>query len=448
MLTWSAISLRVAVRFFSSYRRGSFPLSKRVLVIGSGGREHAIAWKLAQSPRVEKVYCTPGNAGMAMTKKVALVDIASHQIERLVQFAEQVDLTVVGPEVPLAEGLADRFLERGRAIVGVTQSAARLESSKIFAKGFMARHEVPTAPFEAFTDVKKALRYLQTQQECVIKADGLAGGKGVTVCGSREEGRAAVESLFAQGDFGVRGDGIVIEERLRGKELSYLALVDGDSIVPLQMARDYKRVGDGDTGPNTGGMGAFSPVPGVDRDLLSKVEERILKRVVRGLGKEGITYRGILYVGLMIVEGEPYVLEFNVRMGDPETQPIMMRLRSDLYDLFSALAAGKLSECAPDWDKDAALCVVMASAGYPGIYEKGLAISGLDTIEPSDQVSIFHAGTAWDAERKRFLTGGGRVLGVTARGETLEEARERAYGVAEKIRWPGCYYRKDIGVNQ
>jgi phosphoribosylamine--glycine ligase len=416
----------------------------KVLVVGSGGREHALVWKLAQSPLVSSLYAAPGNAGMAT--QAQLVDLPATEIIRLADFAQEegIDLTVVGPELPLALGIVDEFSARGLPIFGASRRAAELESSKVFAKQLMKKYGIPTAPFETFSSPGPAREYLRkVGAPIVIKADGLAGGKGVRVCGTLEEAEATIRDLMEAKIFGDAGNRVIIEECLSGEEVSYLVLTDGKSILPLASSQDHKQVFDGDQGPNTGGMGAYSPAPVVTPELEQKILDRIVRPTISALSQEGRPFKGILYAGLMIQEGEPKVLEFNARFGDPETQPLLMRMESDLLPLLLATIEGKLSEMRIAWREEAAVCVVMASGGYPGTYSRGHPIRGLEAVAGMEKVVVFHAGTAREGET--IVTSGGRVLGVTALGREIEEAIERAYRAVGMIQWEGVHYRRDIG---
>ena len=415
----------------------------KVLVVGSGGREHALVWKIAQSERSPSIYCAPGNPGTAAWGKN--VPIKADDIDGLLSFAqsEGIDLTMVGPEQPLCDGIQDRFTEAGMLLVGPTQRAARLEGSKIYAKQFMERHQIPTAAFGVFEASAAAAAYIdENAQARVIKADGLAAGKGVFVVDEAEQAKAAVDDLLA-GQLGDAGKRVLIEERLVGEEVSVIALVDGERVQMLASSQDHKAAFDGDEGPNTGGMGAYSPAPVLGADLARRVEEDVLQRVVVGMQREGHPYRGVLYAGMMIVDGDLFVLEFNCRFGDPETQPLLLRIKDDLLPYLEGVARGALPEAPPRWDARAALCVVMAAGGYPGAYEKGKPIEGLSAANAMDDVEVFQAGTR--AEGDQLLTAGGRVLGVTALGESLAAAKERAYQAVESIGWPEVHYRKDIG---
>lgn len=418
----------------------------KVLVLGSGGREHALVWKLKQSPSVTQVFCAPGNAGIGLD--AVNVDISSTDTARLLKFVakEQIDLTVVGPEIPLVAGVVDEFLNAGHKIFGPTSKAAELEGSKRFSKELMKRANVPTADFSSFTNAAEANSYLDEREieRCVVKADGLAAGKGVVVCSSRDEARDTIKRMLIMKEFGAAGARIVIEERLVGEEASLLALVDGKTIVPLEAAQDHKAAFDGDTGPNTGGMGAYCPTPIMTPDLIDLAVEKVLVPVVHQLKKEGRPFRGCLYAGLMLTSQGPKVLEFNVRFGDPETQAVLMRLKSDLGLALMAAATGTLEDMPPlEWDPRPSVCVVMASAGYPGEYQKGKAIRGLDDAAQIEDAKVFHAGTV-RGEDGQILTDGGRVLGVTALGDTISQAKLRAYQTVKCIRWDGAWCRKDI----
>jgi len=418
----------------------------KVLVVGGGGREHALAWKLRQSPLVHRVFVAPGNAGTA--RDAENVPIAAEDIPKLVAFArqEKIDLTVVGPEAPLAAGIVDAFSAEGLRIFGPTKAAAELESSKVFCKQLLRKARVPTAEFWTFDTGEDAIRFLEGRPDMpvVVKADGLAAGKGAIVCDNREQAIEAVRKIAIEKVFGKAGDRLVIEERLHGPEASVLAITDGRTILTLQPAQDHKPAYDGDQGPNTGGMGAYSPTPVVDDATLHWIEEHILVPTVHALNREGRTFLGVLYAGLMMTVQGPKVLEFNVRFGDPECQPLMMRLRSDLAEALLAATERRLEQLEPlNWDPRAAVCVVMASRGYPNHYEKGYPIRGLEEAEKLPDVKIFHAGTA--IQEGRVVTAGGRVLGVTALGETIPRAKLQAYSAVRLIRWEGAWCRKDIG---
>jgi len=415
----------------------------KVLVVGSGGREHALAWKIAQSPKVDAVYAAPGNAGTA--REAELVDIAADDIDGLLDFArtERIDLTVVGPEAPLVAGIVDRFREAGLRIFGPGKEAAQLEGSKVFAKELMREASIPTAGCRIFDRADQAHAYLDsTGGPVVVKADGLAAGKGVLVCGTIDQAHEAVDAIMVEHQFGEAGRQVVVEECLVGEEASILALTDGRTIYPLPSSQDHKPVYDGDRGPNTGGMGAYSPAPVITPALAQRITREVLVPAVHALTVRGIRYRGVIYAGLMITPGGPKVLEFNCRFGDPETQPILMRLRGDLVPALEAVADGRLEDISLDWDQRPSVCVVMASGGYPGSYEKGKVITGLDEVARDPEVKVFHAGTA--LRDGQVVTNGGRVLGVTARAGTIAEAKARAYQAVKRIHFDGAYYRTDI----
>ena len=417
-----------------------------ILIIGSGGREHALAWKAAQSPLSERVYVAPGNAGTAREPKVENVAISADDIQRLVEFARghDVGLTIVGPEAPLVLGVVDAFRAAGLECFGPTKGAAQLEGSKAFAKDFLARHGIPTAAYATFTAVEPALGYLRERgAPIVVKADGLAAGKGVIVAQTLAETEAAVRDMLAGNAFGAAGHRVVIEEFLDGEEASFIVMADGEHVLPMATSQDHKRVGDGDTGPNTGGMGAYSPAPVVTPAVHRRVMDEVIVPTVRGMAAEGLPYTGFLYAGLMIMpDGAPKVIEFNCRFGDPETQPILLRMRSDLVAHCVAALDGRLDAEHAEWDPRAALGVVLAAGGYPGDYRKGDAIGGLDGLDSAD-AKVFHAGTA---ERDgRVVTSGGRVLCATALGGSVGEAQRRAYALVDRIRWDGMACRRDIG---
>ena len=419
----------------------------KVLIIGNGGREHALAWKAAQSPKVETVFVAPGNAGTALEPTLQNVAISATDIPALLNFAqsEKIDLTIVGPEAPLVKGVVDTFRAAGLKIFGPTAGAAQLEGSKAFTKDFLARHHIPTAEYQNFTEIEPALAYLREKgAPIVIKADGLAAGKGVIVAMTLEEAEAAVHDMLAGNAFGDAGHRIVIEEFLDGEEASFIVMVDGEHVLPMATSQDHKRVGDGDTGLNTGGMGAYSPAPVVTDVVHQRTMERIIWPTVKGMAAEGNTYTGFLYAGLMIdKQGNPKVIEFNCRFGDPETQPIMLRMKSDLVELCLAACEGKLDEQKSEWDDRASLGVVMAAGGYPGDYRTGDVIHGLPLEEVADG-KVFHAGTRLD-DNEQVVTSGGRVLCVTALGDTVAEAQKRAYALMTDIHWDDCFCRKDIG---
>ncbi|WP_301584027.1 phosphoribosylamine--glycine ligase [Halomonas alkaliantarctica] len=417
-----------------------------VLMIGGGGREHALAWKLAQSSDVEQVFVAPGNAGTATEPKLTNVAIEATDLDALVEFAqrEQVALTVVGPEAPLVEGVVDRFQAAGLTIFGPSQRAAQLEGSKSFTKDFLARHQIPSAAYQTFTAVAPALAYLaEMGAPIVIKADGLAAGKGVIVAMSEAEAEAAIRDMLEANAFGDAGARVVIEEFLEGEEASFIVMVDGANVVPMATSQDHKRAYDGDTGPNTGGMGAYSPAPVVTPEIDERIMAQVILPTVRGMAEEGNAYTGFLYAGLMIdAEGNPKVIEYNCRFGDPETQPIMMRLTSDLAALCLAGAKGELADKQCKWDDRAAVGVVMAAGGYPGSYRKGDVIDGLEQAEQA-QCKVFHAGTTQAADGA-ILTAGGRVLCVTALGNTVSAAQQQAYQGVNAIHWEGAEFRRDI----
>ncbi len=417
----------------------------KVLVIGGGGREHAMVWKIAQSRKVRKVFCAPGNAGIGKTAEC--VNIKADKIHDLLNFAkfEGIDLTVVGPEAPLTLGIVDLFEKEGKKIFGVSKAAAELEGSKVFAKELMRRYNIPSAEYKVFYSPVEAENYIRMKgAPIVVKADGLAAGKGVIVAGTVEEAVEAIDLIMRRKAFGDSGNRVVIEECLRGEEASFMAFTDGETVVPMASSQDHKRVFDGDRGPNTGGMGAYSPAPVVTPDMQERVMQEIMYPAVRGMKQEGIPYRGVLYAGLMIGEEGPKVLEFNVRFGDPEAQPLLMRLDGDLVEIMLACAEKRLTPEMVGWKPEASVCVVAASKGYPGEYPKGLPIQGLDEAANVSGAVVFHAGTA-DREN-RVVTNGGRVLGVTAIGADVSEAIARAYETISRIKFDGMHYRKDIGA--
>ncbi len=416
----------------------------KVLVVGGGGREHALVWKIAQSPLVTKIYCAPGNPGIAQLAEC--VAIKADEIDVLLDFAraEAIDLTVVGPEAPLTQGIVDRFQEAGLDIFGPNQAAAQLEGSKDFSKALMARYDIPTAAYRTFSDRDQAVAYIREQgAPIVVKADGLAAGKGVVVAMSEDEAVAAVDNIMVAGAFGEAGSKVVIEEFMDGEEASFFAFTDGKKILPLASSQDHKRIFDGDQGPNTGGMGAYSPAPVVTGELYDQIVETIVRPTIEGMAQDGCPYAGILYVGLMIADGKARVVEYNARFGDPEAQPLLMRLKSDIVPVMQACARGQLTQDRLEWLDKAAVCVVMASGGYPADYEKGFPISGLDEAEDIEDLVVFHAGTA--LKDWQIVNSGGRVLGVTGLGRTVAEAIEKAYAGVEKISWQDVQYRRDIG---
>jgi phosphoribosylamine--glycine ligase len=414
-----------------------------VLLIGGGGREHALAWKLKQSPLLGTLYCAPGNAGIAEVAEIAALDIGDHAAVARVCREKEIGLVVIGPEAPLVAGLTDDLEGQGITVFGPSQAAARLEGSKGFTKDLCARAGIPTASYARFSDAASAKAHLARQTlPVVIKADGLVAGKGVTIAETKADAEAAVDACFS-GAFGVAGSELVIEEFLRGEEASFFALVDGTTALPLATAQDHKRAYDGDRGPNTGGMGAYSPAPILTPALCRRVMLEIIDPTVRAMAQAGTPFKGLLYAGLMIEEGAPKLIEYNVRFGDPECQALMLRLNSDLLPALLTTAEGRLDGVALEWSDDPALCVVVAAKGYPGAYAKGLEIKGLDEAARDPAVQIFHAGTKRDGNR--ILADGGRVLGVTARGPDIREAQERAYAAVDKIDWQGGFCRRDIG---
>lgn len=413
----------------------------KVLIIGGGGREHAIAWKIAKSPKVEKIFCAPGNPGIADYAKCLNIDV--NDITSLLTFAyeEQIDLTIVGPEAPLVAGIVDVFQSHDLRIFGPSKIAAQLEGSKQFAKEIMKRYDIPTARYALFREAKAAKDYVRKHGvPCVIKADGLAAGKGVVVATTEQDALTAIVTIMEDKAFGDAGEQVVIEEYLEGEEVSVLAFTDGKTIIPMVSSQDHKRIFEGDEGPNTGGMGAYSPAPVYTPEIRKITEEQVLASITRWMTEEKISYQGIIYAGLMITKDGPKVLEFNCRFGDPEAQPVLMRLDSDLVDIMLAVTEGRLADQEIRWLDEASVCVVLASGGYPGGYEKGKIIQGLDKI---DEAVVFHAGTR-EVDGK-IATGGGRVLGVTAKGSSIQEAINKVYPEVEKISFDGMQYRKDIG---
>lgn len=417
----------------------------KILVVGGGGREHALVWKIAQSPMVKKVFCAPGNPGIAEIAEC--VDIDAENIEGLYNFAlkQKIDLTVVGPEDALMAGITDRFREGHMRIFGPTKRAAAIEGSKVFAKTLMRKHGIPTADFKIFEEIKQAKKHITTCEfPLVMKADGLAKGKGVFICKTPDEANKHLDDIMQEKIFGPAGNRVIIEEFLSGEEVSILAITDGNTILPLSSAQDHKAAYDGDKGPNTGGMGAYSPVPFVTQQLQFSVEENILVPVVHAMKRENRPYKGVIYAGLIITSAGPRVLEFNARFGDPETQVLLMRMKSDLVPILLSTEKNTLEDAEIEWNDGVAICVVMASKGYPDSYEKGVPIFGLETIKEFDHVQVFHAGTA--VRDRKIATNGGRVLGVTALGKDLQEAQKTAYGAIEKLSFAGAHYRRDIGA--
>jgi phosphoribosylamine---glycine ligase len=417
----------------------------KILVVGNGGREHALAWKLGQSPRAERVFVAPGNAGTAMDAEN--VAIPASDVARLIEFARQnkIDLTVVGPEVPLAAGIVDAFQQADLRAFGPSRAAAELETSKVFCKNLLRHADVPTADYRVFRDAKAAITYLRERDDVamVVKADGLAAGKGVIVCDNREQALDAVERIAIKKEFGDAGQQLIIEERLHGQEASVMALTDGHTLLTMPACQDHKRAHDGDSGPNTGGMGAYCPTLLVTDKLLERIEEKIFVPTMHQMKRSRRPFRGVLYAGLMITNQGMEVLEFNVRFGDPECQPLLLRLKSDLLDLLEATVDGRLDDvAAPEWDPRPAVCVVMASEGYPGSYERGQPIRGLDEAARLPDVKVFHAGTA--LRDGQVVTDGGRVLGVTALGSSISAAKLQAYTAVKHIRFSGAWCRKDI----
>ncbi len=415
----------------------------KILVIGGGGREHAIVWKLRQSRHVDKIYCSPGNAGIAEIAEC--IDVSPSDFHALMDFVkyEWIDLTIVGPEEPLCKGIVDFFRREGRRILGPDMKTAQLESSKVFAKDFMRRYGIPTAEYRVFASYIHAEDYVRMKgAPVVVKADGLAAGKGVFVAKTPDDAVEALRMIMKEKAFGDAGNRVVVEECLEGEEASFMVFCDGRTMVPMASSQDHKRIFDGDKGPNTGGMGAYSPAPVVTKELEGVIMEKVIWPVMKGMKAEGMEYKGILYAGLMIKDGNPCVLEFNCRLGDPETQPVLSRLESDFVDITVAMLDGRLSETEIKWKPKASVCVVLASRGYPGKYEKGKIITGVDALKDERDVFVFHAGTSFDDGN--IVTSGGRVLGVTALGADIREAKERAYRAIGKIHFEGMHYRKDI----
>ena len=416
----------------------------RVLVVGGGGREHALVWKVAQSPKVSKIYCAPGNAGIS--EQATLVPIKANDLSGLLKFAlqEKIDLTVVGPEEPLTKGIVDLFTSNSLSIFGPSKKAAEIEGSKVFAKEMMKKYHIPTASFEVFDDRKEAVGYIRKHgTPIVVKADGLAAGKGVIICKTIEEAIQSVDQIMIEKIFKEAGNRVVIEECLMGEEASFIAFTDGKKILPMASSQDHKAVLNRDQGPNTGGMGAYSPAPVVTEQVHRRIMEEVLKPLIQGMSEEGKPYKGAIYAGVMINEGHPKVLEFNARFGDPETQPVLMRMKGDIIPILEACIKGDLSKWEIEWDSRAAVCVVMASKGYPGDYERGKAMGGLKEVSQMKDVFVFHAGTTF--QDGKVVTNGGRVLGVTGLGKDIPNAIERTYQAVKKISWDGVHYRTDIG---
>lgn len=416
----------------------------KILVVGSGGREHSLVWKINQSPRVSKMYCAPGNAGIS--RLAECIDIEATDILSLMKFVrqEKIGLTVVGPELPLTLGIVDEFEREGLRIYGAAKKSAEIEGSKSFAKDLMKKYGIPTAEYGTFTSRGEAAKYIRKMgAPVVIKADGLAAGKGVIPAQSRDEALDAVDLIMVKKAFGEAGKKIVVEEFLTGEEASFLVFTDGEAVVPLPTSQDHKQIFGGDKGPNTGGMGAYSPAPLITDEMHRQIMEEVIVPIIRGMAAEGRRYRGLLYAGLMITDGKPKVLEFNARFGDPEAQPLLMRMKGDILPLLEATIDGNLSQVRVEWDSRAAVCVVMASRGYPGSYQKGFEITGLEEVSKIKNVEVFHAGTA--IKDGKMVTSGGRVLGVTALGDGIKEAVDLAYRVVKNISWDGVYYRHDIG---
>ena len=422
----------------------------KILVIGSGGREHALVWKISQSPLVKKIYCAPGNAGISEIAEN--VNTESTDIKGLVEFAikNSIDFTVVGPELPLTLGIVNEFEKRGLKIFGPSKEAAEIEGSKVFAKYMMKKYKIPTAKYESFNSQKDAKDYILSLQSSavsfqpvVIKADGLAAGKGVIICNTIEEAVKAIDSIMVEKLFGSAGNKVIIEEYLKGEEASFMVFSDGEDILPIASAQDHKQIYDGDRGPNTGGMGAYSPAPVITEKISREILDTIIKPLISGMKKEGKTYKGILYAGLMIVNGKPFVLEFNCRFGDPETQPILVRMESDIVSIMMSVVEGRLKGKEIQWRNEPSVCVVMVAGGYPDKYEKGKEIGGLDETKNIENLWVFHAGTSKIGNK--VVTNGGRVLGVTSLGTNFEDAIDRAYKGVSLIKWDGAYFRRDIG---
>jgi len=417
----------------------------KILVIGSGGREHALVWKIKKSPLVKEIYCAPGNGGIAQDAEC--VDIAADNIKELVKFAKtnKIDLTVVGPEAPLVNGIVDAFLKKGLKVFGPTKKAAQLEGSKVFAKEFMQRWNIPTAPYCSFKKISEAMNYIKkAQYPLVIKADGLAAGKGVIICKDFKEGEGAINKIMKEKAFQGAGKEVIIEDCLVGEEASIIAISDGEHFCILETSQDHKRIFDDDIGPNTGGMGAYSPAPIVSEELAKVIEVRIIEPTIRGMHREGMTFQGVLYAGLMITDDGPMALEYNVRFGDPEIQAILPKLKNDIVELMDASIEVRLNSTKLVWDKRFSVCVVMSSGGYPAEYDVGFDIKGLDKVKESADAMVFHAGTKMAG--KKIVTAGGRVLGVVGVGKSVEKAIERAYENVDKIKFKRCFFRRDIGA--
>jgi len=417
----------------------------KVLIIGSGGREHVLAWKISQSPLVDKIFCAPGNGGISGIAEC--VNISVNDIASLVKFAkeQEIGLTVVGPEAPLVLGVVDAFEAEGLKVFGPSKDAAQLEGSKVFSKEFMYENNIPTAPFETFTDILEAKEFIsQIELPLVIKADGLAAGKGVIICQTLDEANKALDQIMTEKVFDDAGDNVVIEACLKGEEVSILAISDGNDFVILDSSQDHKRIFDDDLGPNTGGMGAYSPAPVLNPSLKRMVENQIIGPTIRGMADSGIPFKGVLYAGLMITEDGPMVLEYNVRLGDPEAQAVIPRMKNDIVEVMLASCDGKLRDYNLDWDKRACVCVVLSSGGYPGKYEKGLEIKGLKEANACKDTIVFHAGTKQETDK--IVTSGGRVLGVTSLGNGIDEAIKNTYVAVEKVQFDHCFFRRDIGA--